>query len=275
MPTAISALPAHTPPVSHAETLPLVQGGTTVQASAGDVRGRARLLSGFSSTSHYAAPAGSLPGLVGGFSTFVLGRFRRVPTADEMIFSSAEVFLGSGGWALGVNADRFRFHLSQASDGALLGNFVAAEHTILKRLGRLFLLGMAYNGTTSLCTANGENTTFSHSPSGGYQPSAVGVAPYIGRNANGGSPQPASSVEVVAAGYTSAVLTLADFADLWLACNDAPEGFDLGSLVPSSWWSLDGLTNPPATMTDQGAGGVTFTRAGSGLTLARALPRFG
>lgn len=227
---------------------------------------------GWSAANNYQAAGGTLPGNVAGFRVSVLMRSIAVPTADEFLFAVCEQFLGTGGYFVGINGDRFRFGISQASDGALISNFVSAElpTAAYKVVGRLFLLSMSFDGTDATCRVNGQDVHVL-TPASGYQPPAGTITPYFGRNANGGSPLPATASHILGAGYGTAPITKAQDEEHWLACMedaafvDDPVGLE-------GLWSFDGLSSAPAVLPD-GIGAVAFTRNGA-LTLDSLRPRF-
>lgn len=221
----------------------------------------------FTSANYYSAAANTLVGNTSGFVVSVLVRFKSVPDSGATwFFGNHEVFQAQGGWGFGHDNDRFKYNIHQASTGGALENFVGADFpTDFSLLGRLFLLTMVYDGTSSAFYVNAQEE-FDHTPADGYEIADSGNQPMIGRNNNSGSPLPSPHVEVLGCGYDETVPTATEVAAHYLACFEADEFVD-GGIGFSNMWSFDGETSGPATLSDIGDGtAVDFTEQGTVVT---------
>lgn len=219
-----------------------------------------------SSSNYYEGAAGDLPGATGGFTVAATIRLAALPTHEQIFFSCMHLFSYAGvqgGWGLGIDGVRWKFYTSRQSDGFTTGLSFAAELPELDLIGPLYTLAMVFDGVdTSTCYVNGR-VVGSLGNTGGYEVANASLSPFVGwtnNSANTGSA--ADEVDFLGGGYVETSLTAAQVAAHHLACFEADAFADEPSAGWASWYSLEGETSAPATLTDQGAGGANLTRTG-------------
>lgn len=223
-------------------------------------------LSGFTAANYYQGVAGDMRGEVAGFAVSMVMRLLSMPAGQGSIVANQNIYQATGGWYLGVDSNRFKFGVAQASDSVIVDNFVGADLSFHRDrlLNRLFVLTMNYNGTGAECYVNGQ-LEYTLTPSGGYQQADVGQTPYFGRNTNAGSPLPPLTSGLVGAGYMASALTTDQVGDHVRACYTAG-GFadDVGGGTPftSAFLAPDSAV-VPATISDAHGVAGDFTLNGA------------
>jgi len=155
----------------------------------------------FSSANYLIGAAGECAGNASGFNATVICRLLDVPTGGlQTIFGNWNPYAGTGGWFIGVDNDRWKFGVADTSDGMVIESASSAgpadlDHFRGGRLHSWHVITLTLYGATAYLVVDGE-VVAQINPSSGFQPADSGLAPYIGRSANGGVPTPASSVNV-------------------------------------------------------------------------------
>ncbi len=234
-------------------------------------------LHGFTATAFYQGTAGDLRGEVGGFAVSAVIRQRAFPLAQGTIVGNHRIFQNDGGWWIGIDGNRWKFGIGQASDGSVPDNFGGPEAALTayqgRLLSRLFVVTLNYDGTTATLYVNGQDVA-TLTPTGGFQPADAGLTPYVGRNANTGAQTPATGSGFVGFGYNASALTLDNVLAHYRACLDA-DGFadDTGAGAFTSAYTAPQDGGSIATLVDaQGvAGDLVLTGA---ITAESLLPKW-
>lgn len=245
---------------------PTGEGGLGAGGGGGSAGAMGSAIGPFSAANHYAGVAGDLRGEVAGFAVSAVIRQLSYPTTQGAVVSNQNLFQATGGWYLGIDGNRFKFGLAQATDSTVIDNFVSADlpADVGGLLNRLFVLTMNYDGTDCTLYVNGEDA-FTLTPASGYAPADIGQQPYVGRNANGGAPGPADGSGFLGFGYHASALTVPQIGDHVRACiNAGTFANDLGAGSPfTSHFPVPAGATSPATLSDSEGVAGDFTRAGS------------
>ena len=223
----------------------------------------------FSSANYYAGAAGTGVGNASGFIGSALVRINGsfAGLGNQVFFGNNWFFINDGGWYIGMNEDRFKFGVGQASDGVVLENFVNAELPSYNIYGRLFLVTLAYDGTDARGYVNGEHFV-TLTPSGGYDTSFASDMLMLGRSNNGGAAAPSSACSILGAGYSEAVITESEVIDHFVACMESGAFEDLPTTGFENMYSFEGLSSAPATLSDVGSAADTDLTLNGSLTVS-------
>lgn len=224
---------------------------------------------GWTSANYYSAAAGTLRGNATAFAASALVRLSGDQSAQGTIIGTYNQYSTDGGWFISLADGRMVFGCTQDSDGQIIENGASGylsdggsgHGPWGKKLGRLYLATLLYNGTTLTGYVNGELVT-TLTPTSGYRIANASITPMLGRNYNAGSPEPLYECEVIGAGYVESAITLAEARSHLFACMDSGQFEDLPSTGFGSYWHLYGETSAPATLSDQAAA-VDFTKTGT------------
>lgn len=210
-------------------------------------------------TNFFGGPVGTITGVAGGFSASVAGYLRRKPSTREFMFGTYSQFV-NGGWALGVDANRFKLMLTQASDGSKLENFVDAAYTDIPWvLGKLFVLHFVWDGTVATLYVQGD-VAATITPTSGITFDAT-LGPHLGVESRNQA-EAFSSGAILGAAYGTQVMTADEVADHYFAVEGGAAMVDDPATGFDNLWSLDGESAAPATLADQiGAVDLTLTGA--------------